>query len=190
MRIHIVDCAPPRRTGSPLTFKCFICSSSWRLQRSSAPPASCAALRRDANRLMVDLDEDAQVASPTQMYLISIDRQPRSTIRLVTERHASHERHIFSSTGFMLLASSAGQQLTGEHQVKRRRRGEAAYRWVRSIGSLGRCTQHCPVICAAPPLRASQIRSVGLGLGTSRGCQKQPTEGRGGDTSDLMYRAV
>ena len=113
---------------------------------------------------MVDLDEDAEVASPTQMYLISIDRQPRSTIRLVTERHASHERHIFSSTGFMLLASSAGQPLTVEHQVKRRRSREAAYRWVRSIGSLGRCTQHCPVILKAPPLRASQIRSVGLGV--------------------------
>ena len=123
---------------------------------------------------MVDLDEDAEVASPTQMYLISIDRQPRSTIRLVTERHASHERHIFPSTGFMLLASSAGQPLTVEHQVKRRRSREAAYRWVRSIGSLGRCTQHCPVILKAPPLRAPRIRSLGLGASV-RGCRKQPT---------------
>ena len=125
---------------------------------------------------MVDLDEDAEVASPSQISLTSIDRWPRYTIRKVPERHASDERHILPSTGFMLLASSAGHQLTGEHQMKRRRRGEAACRWVRSIGSLGRCTQHCPVILKAPPMKAPQIRSVGLGVVAYKTGPKDPDQ--------------
>ena len=87
MRIHIVDCAPPRRTGSPLTFKCFICSSSLASaaligtpsQLCCSPPRRQPADGRSRRRRpssLSDSDVSDQYRSATPLHYQTGDRAP------------------------------------------------------------------------------------------------------------------